>query len=182
MTDKRHNLIWLDLEMTGLNIQKDKIIEIATVVTDINLHIVAKGPMLVINQAEQLLQNMDEWNTSHHTKSGLYQEVLDSSITCEEAELRTLEFLNKYVEAGYSPMCGNSICQDRRFLSTYMPKLEEFFHYRNLDVTTIKILAKNWLPSVYSNMSKDSKHRAMDDVLDSIAELKYYQEKIFVKK
>lgn len=176
MTDKRNNLIWLDLEMTGLNVQKDKIIEIATIVTDQDLNIIAKGPDLVINQSQQLLQSMDEWNTTHHTKSGLFAEVIQSTISEPEAELRTLDFLNKYVEPGFSPMCGNSIYQDRRFLNNYMPKLEAFFHYRNLDVTSLKMLAKSWAPELYEQLTKDSKHRAMDDVLASILELKFYKD------
>lgn len=181
MTDKRNNLIWLDLEMTGLIPQKDRIIEIATVVTDMDLHILAKGPDLVINQPEELLQGMDEWNTTHHGESGLTEKVRQSAISESEAEVRTLEFLMKYVEPGFSPMCGNSIYQDRRFLSLYMPKLEAFFHYRNLDVSSLKILVKNWAPHLYEQLTKTSNHRALDDVLASIKELEFYREH-FLKK
>jgi oligoribonuclease len=178
MTDKKNNLIWLDLEMTGLNPQKDRIIEMATIVTDSNLNILAHGPELVINQSEKLLKDMDEWNTQHHTSSGLYDKVLHSTVTEQEAELRTLDFLVKFVDQGCSPMCGNSIYQDRRFLTLYMPKLEAYFHYRNLDVSSLKILAKSWAPNVYANLNKDSNHRALDDVIGSIEELKYYREHI----
>lgn len=178
MTDKKNNLIWLDLEMTGLNPSKDRIIEIATMVTDPNLNILAQGPQLVINQPDSLLQGMDEWNTTHHTSSGLVEQVHKSIITEQEAELRTLEFLNKYVEQGHSPMCGNSIYQDRRFLFLYMPKLEAFFHYRNLDVSSLKILAKMWALGVYEQLTKESNHRALDDVKASIAELKFYRQHI----
>ncbi len=178
MTDKRNNLIWLDLEMTGLNPQKDRIIEIATVVTDMNLNILAKGPDLVINQSNELLHGMDEWNTSHHGSSGLTEQVKQSTIDEIEAEMRTLEFLQRFVEPGYSPMCGNSIYQDRRFLTLYMPKLEAFFHYRNLDVSSLKILAKNWAPEVYESLIKESNHRALDDVLASISELQFYRKNI----
>ncbi|HSX21101.1 MAG TPA: oligoribonuclease [Gammaproteobacteria bacterium] len=178
MTDKRSNLIWLDLEMTGLNPQKDRIIEIATVVTDHDLNILAHGPELAINQPVELLKDMDEWNTSHHTSSGLLDKVMHSIVTEQEAELRTLEFLMKYVEPGFSPMCGNSIYQDRRFLNIYMPKLEAFFHYRNLDVSSLKILAKSWAPDVYAQLTKESNHRALDDVIGSIDELKFYRQNI----
>lgn len=178
MTDKKSNLIWLDLEMTGLNPQKDRIIEIATVVTDADLNVIAHGPELIINQPDTLLNGMDEWNTSHHTSSGLVDKVKQSTVTEEEAELRTLDFLFKFVEPGYSPICGNSIYQDRRFLVLYMPKLEAFFHYRNLDVSTLKILAKNWAPGVYAQLTKESSHRALDDVIGSIEELKFYRQNI----
>ncbi len=179
MTDKKNNLIWIDLEMTGLNPSKDRIIEIATIVTDPELNIIATGPELVINQPEHLLKEMDEWNTKQHTGSGLVSKVLQSAITESEAELRTLDFLVDFVEAGYSPMCGNSVYQDRRFLLAYMPKLEAFFHYRNLDVSTVKILAKNWAPDVFSQLTKSSSHRALDDIIGSIDELKFYREHLF---
>lgn len=178
MTDKKNNLIWLDLEMTGLNPNKDRIIEIATIVTDSDLNIIAHGPELVINQPEDLLRDMDEWNTTHHTISGLLEKVRQSTVTDQEAELRTLDFLLKYVEPGYSPMCGNSIYQDRRFLYNYMPKLEAFFHYRNLDVSSLKILAKSWAPDIYAQLTKESNHRALDDVIGSIDELKFYRQNI----
>lgn len=178
MANKQNNLIWLDLEMTGLNPNKDRIIEIATIVTDLDLNIIAHGPELVINQPVKFLKDMDEWNTKHHTASGLVDKVLQSTITEHEAEIRTLDFLLKYVDHGYSPMCGNSIYQDRRFLNLYMPKLESFFHYRNLDVSTLKILAKNWAPTILAKFTKESNHRALDDVIGSIAELKFYRENI----
>lgn len=178
MADKKNNLIWLDLEMTGLNHSKDRIIEIATIVTDSDLNILAHGPNLVINQSERLLREMDEWNTNQHTSSGLIDKVLKSSISEQEAELRTLDFLLSYVEPGYSPMCGNSIYQDRRFLSLHMPNLERFFHYRNLDVSSLKILAKNWAPDIFSQLHKSSNHRALEDIIGSIDELKFYREHI----
>jgi len=176
MADKKNNLIWIDLEMTGLNPNKERIIEIATIVTDSELNILAKGPELIINQSERLLKSMDEWNTRQHTNSGLVSKVIKSTITESEAELRTLDFLMKYVEPKSSPMCGNSVCQDRRFLSLYMPKLESFFHYRHLDVSTLKILAQNWAPEVYEKLTKGSNHRALDDIIGSIEELKYYRQ------
>lgn len=179
MTDKRNNLIWVDLEMTGLNPNKDRIIEIATIVTDTNLNIIATGPELVISQPQKLLKEMDAWNTRQHTGSGLVERVLQSNITESEAELRTLDFLVKFVEPGFSPMCGNSVCQDRRFLALYMPKLEAFFHYRHLDVSTVKILAKNWASNTVAKFNKESNHRALDDIKGSIEELSYYREQLF---
>lgn len=178
MVDKKNNLIWIDLEMTGLSPSKDRIIEIATIVTDSDLNIIAKGPELVINQPERLLREMDEWNTSQHTSSGLVDKVLQSAISEQEAEIRTLDFLFSYVEPGYSPMCGNSIYQDRRFLNLYMPKLEAFFHYRNLDVSSLKILAKHWAPDILAQLNKSSNHRALEDIIGSIDELKFYREHI----
>lgn len=178
MADKKNNLIWVDLEMTGLNPNRERIIEIATIVTDSNLNLIATGPELVISQPEKLLRDMDDWNTKQHNASGLVDKVRSSSVSENEAELRTLDFLVKYVEPGYSPMCGNSICQDRRFLSLYMPKLEAFFHYRHLDVSTLKILAKNWAPEIAGGFNKESNHRALDDIIGSIEELKYYRKNI----
>lgn len=176
MADKKNNLIWIDLEMTGLDFTKDRIIEIATIVTDPGLNILATGPDLVIKQSKELLDAMDEWNTKQHTSSGLVEKVLSSDTTEEDAEQQTLSFLEQYVEIGYSPMCGNSICQDRRFLYNYMPKLEKYFHYRHLDVSTIKILAKMWAPKVYdAYTTKESNHRALDDIIGSIDELRYYR-------
>lgn len=175
-SDKVGHLIWIDLEMTGLDTVNDQIIEIATVVTDIHLKEVVVGPVLAIHQPEAVMQGMDEWNTRQHGESGLTARVLSSRLTVEEAERQTLECLEKYVEQGASPMCGNSICQDRRFMARQMPRLEAFFHYRNLDVTTLKILAQYWAPNVLKSLTKASSHRALDDIRDSIAELVHYRD------
>jgi oligoribonuclease len=175
VTDK-NNLIWIDLEMTGLEPKTDVIIEIATIVTDADLNILAEGPTLAIHQPDELLDAMDEWCTNQHGKSGLTQRVRDSKVTEAEAEQQTIEFLKQYVEAGASPMCGNSIGQDRRFLDKYMPDLEAFFHYRNLDVSTLKELAKRWKPEVAAGVVKKGSHLALDDIKDSIEELKHYRE------
>ena len=174
--NKKTNLIWIDLEMTGLVPEKDIIIEIATVVTDADLNVLAEGPSLAIHQDNKYLESMDEWNTRQHTKSGLVQRVKESEISVNEAEKQTLDFVMKYVDPGTSPMCGNSICQDRRFLYNYMPKLEKFFHYRHIDVSTLKELAVRWKPDVVSNSFKQSKHLALSDIYDSINELKHYRE------
>jgi oligoribonuclease len=173
--DKNLYLIWIDLEMTGLNPEIDRIIEIATIVTDYQLEVVAEGPVLAIAQSAELLDNMDEWNTTHHNSSGLVQRVKDSTVSEAEAEKQTLRFLEKYLNKGVSPICGNSVHQDRRFLVKYMPKLEEFFHYRNLDVSTLKQLVTYWKPELLEGYSKDSKHLALDDIRDSIDELRYYK-------
>jgi len=172
----KNNLIWIDLEMTGLEPQSDVIIEIATIVTDKELNILAEGPMIAVHQSDELLNGMDEWCTNQHGKSGLTQRVKDSTINEAGAEQQTIAFLEQWVPAGKSPMCGNSICQDRRFLANYMPALEEFFHYRNLDVSTIKELSARWAPEVYRGFKKDSSHLAMDDIKDSINEMLYYRE------
>ena len=174
--NKKTNLIWIDLEMTGLVPEKDNIIEIATVVTDADLNVLAEGPSIAIYQDNKHLDSMDEWNTRQHTKSGLVQRVKASEISVNEAEKQTLDFLMKYVDPGASPMCGNSICQDRRFLYNYMPKLEKFFHYRHIDVSTLKELAVRWKPDVVTTSFKESKHLALSDIYDSINELKHYRE------
>ena len=170
------NLIWIDLEMTGLDTDNDVIIEIATIITDSQLKVLAEGPAIAIKQPDALLDGMDEWNTRQHNQSGLVQRVKDSVINLAEAEQITLEFVSQWVPAGRSPMCGNSICQDRRFLHRGMPNLEQFFHYRNLDVSTLKELAARWAPAVRDGFQKESSHLAMDDIRDSIAELQHYRE------
>ncbi len=174
--NRKTNLIWIDLEMTGLIPETDVIIEIATVVTDANLNVIEEGPSLAIHQSKELIDGMDEWNTSQHNRSGLVKRVMESKITITEAESQTLEFLSKHVDSGLSPMCGNSICQDRRFLSNYMPNLEKFFHYRHIDVSTLKELAVRWKPDIISSSFKNSRHLALSDIYDSIDELKYYRE------
>ena len=180
--DRIGNLIWIDLEMTGLNTESDTIIEIATSVTDRHLDELAEGPDLAIGQDQAVMDGMDDWNTRHHGESGLTDRVLQSSVTLRQAELQTLDFLSQWVDAGVSPMCGNSICQDRRFLAREMPELERFFHYRNLDVSTLKILAQQWVPNVATGFSKESSHRALSDIRDSIAELEWYREHLFALK
>ena len=171
-----NNLIWIDLEMTGLDTDADKIIEIATIVTDSALKILEEGPMIAIHQPDDVLDAMGEWCTTQHTQSGLLDRVKNSDVTCEQAEAETLEFLAKYVSKGKSPMCGNTICQDRRFLYRGMPMLEAYFHYRHVDVSTFKELALRWVPDVAKGFTKKSKHLALDDIKDSIDELKYYRE------
>lgn len=178
-TANENNLIWIDLEMTGLETQTDYIIEIATIVTDSQLNVLAEGPVLAIHQGDAVLARMDEWNTAQHGKSGLTERVKNSTITEAEAERQTIEFLQQYVPQGKSPICGNSICQDRRFLARCMPQLEAYFHYRNLDVSTVKELCNRWAPEVAKGFVKNSSHLALDDIRDSIAELKYYREHFF---
>lgn len=170
-----NNLIWIDLEMTGLSPERDVIIEIATVVTDADLNILAEGPTLAIHQCDAVLAGMDEWNTRQHGGSGLTDRVRSSTVTTRSAEQATLDFLAAWVPQGKSPMCGNSICQDRRFLARHMPRLESYFMYRNLDVSTLKELARRWYPEVFAGFSKKSSHLALDDIRDSIAELQHYR-------
>jgi oligoribonuclease len=176
MPQNPDNLIWIDLEMTGLDPERDRIIEIATLVTDKHLNTLAEGPVLAVHQAPAALDAMDEWNTKQHGKSGLSERVRHSRINEAEAAERTLAFVREHVPERASPMCGNSICQDRRFLARYMPALEAFFHYRNLDVSTLKELARRWAPQVAKGFHKDSRHLALEDIRDSIAELRYYRE------
>ena len=175
--DPKTNLIWIDLEMTGLDTSADTIIEVATIVTDKHLVEIGEGPVFAIGQPPEIMEGMDEWNTRQHGESGLTERVLASDVTLAEAERGTLAFLAGLVEEGVSPMCGNSICQDRRFLARQMPGLERFFHYRNLDVSTLKILAQQWAPDVAAGFSKESEHRALADIRDSIAELAWYRER-----
>lgn len=178
MTQNKDNLIWIDLEMTGLDTFNDQIIEIATVVTDKELNILAEGPVIAVHQPQTLLDSMDEWNTNQHGKSGLIERVQKSDYNEARAELETIDFLESFVPKGASPMCGNSICQDRRFLARCMPRLEDFFHYRNLDVSSLKELAQRWSPDTVKQFSKKGSHLALDDILESIEELKFYREHI----
>ncbi len=178
MVDRKENLIWIDLEMTGLEPMTDQILEIATIVTGPQLNILSQGPVLAIHQPEEVLAKMDEWNTRHHTTSGLLDRVRRSSLTLRQAEEQTLDFLKQWVEPQTSPICGNSICQDRRFLARLMPELENFFHYRNLDVSTIKELALRWQPAILDDFSKKNKHLALDDIKESIEELQFYRRRV----
>jgi oligoribonuclease len=176
MAQDPSHLIWVDLEMTGLDPDNDLIIEIATIVTDKNLNILAQGPVLAVHQSDAALAAMDEWNQHHHGQSGLIKRVKASNIDDAEAERQTLAFLKQWVPENTSPMCGNSIGQDRRFLYRYMPKLEAYFHYRNIDVSTVKELAARWAPNVKDGFKKQSSHQALDDIIESIEELRYYRE------
>jgi oligoribonuclease len=172
------NLIWVDMEMTGLEPDKDVVIEIATIVTDSELNTLAEGPVIAIHQSDAILAGMDEWNTTHHTASGLVGRVRASVIGEHAASLETIAFLEQWVPAGKSPMCGNTICQDRRFMARHMPELEAYFHYRNLDVSTLKILAQRWAPAIADGFVKKGAHLALDDIRESIEELRYYREKM----
>jgi oligoribonuclease len=176
MSRDENNLVWMDLEMTGLDPFRDQIIEIATVVTDDRLRILAEGPVIAIHQSEQVLAAMDDWNRQHHGDSGLLARVRTSDWDEGRAERETIEFLKALVPAGKSPLCGNSICQDRRFLARCMPRLEAYFHYRNLDVSSLKILAQRWAPEVAESFTKTGAHLALEDIKESIAELRHYRE------
>jgi len=176
MTQDSQHLIWIDLEMTGLDPDNDLIIEIATVVTDKDLNILAQGPVLAVHQSDAALAAMDDWNQKHHGQSGLIDRVKASTIDEAEAERLTIEFLKRWVPENTSPICGNSIGQDRRFLYRYMPKLEAYFHYRNIDVSTLKELAARWAPEVKDGFNKESTHQALDDIIESIEELRYYRQ------
>ena len=172
------NLIWIDLEMTGLDPARDRIIEVAAIVTDSNLDTVAEGPVMAIHQPSSVLEGMDQWNTRQHGQSGLLERVRASTVDEAEAERTMLEFLEQHVPKGVSPMCGNSICQDRRFLVRWMPQLEAYFHYRHIDVSTLKELARRWAPGVADGVRKSGRHLALDDIRDSIAELRHYREQL----
>lgn len=176
MAQDSNNLIWIDMEMSGLSPENDRIIEVALVVTDAHLNVVAEAPVLVVFQPKTVIDAMDRWNTSTHTKSGLIEKVRSSTLVEAEVEAAMIAFLQEHVTPGISPMCGNSICQDRRFLGKWMPQLEAYFHYRNLDVSTLKELAKRWKPEVLAGLVKQSRHEALSDIYDSIAELKHYRE------
>lgn len=176
MAQDPDNLIWIDMEMSGLNPDTDRILEVAIVITTSDLATVAEAPVLVVHQADAVLAGMDAWNTSTHGKSGLTDKVKISRLSEAEAESQMLAFLETYVPPGTSPMCGNSICQDRRFLARWMPKLEQYFHYRNLDVSTLKELAKRWKPEVAAGLTKHGKHEALADIYESIEEMKYYRD------
>ncbi|MEN6630160.1 MAG: oligoribonuclease [Sulfuricella sp.] len=176
MAQHSNRLIWLDMEMTGLFPERDRIIEIALVITDSNLETVAEAPVLVVHQSDEVLNGMDDWNKATHGKSGLIDKVKASTLDDATVEAQLIEFLKEYLPPKKSPMCGNSICQDRRFMANYMPKLEDYFHYRNLDVSTLKELAKRWKPQVYGGFKKENNHTALADVYESIGEMKYYRE------
>jgi len=177
--ERAQRLIWIDLEMTGLDPDSDRIIEVATIVTDADLNALAEGPVLAVHQSDAVLEAMDEWNTTTHGNSGLTERVRKSSLSERDAELETIAFLKDWVDARTSPICGNSICQDRRFLARYMPELEAFFHYRNLDVSTVKELARRWKPEALEGFKKKGTHLALDDIRESIAELEHYRKTLF---
>lgn len=179
--DKSQRLIWIDLEMTGLDPEQHHVIEVATIVTDAELNTLAEGPVIAINQPQEYLDRMDEWNVKTHTGSGLVDRIKASDYDEQKATDETIEFLQQYVDANSSPMCGNTICQDRRFLAKHMPQLEAFFHYRNLDVSTLKELAKRWKPEVLKGFKKKGTHEALQDIRESIAELRHYREHFLLK-
>lgn len=179
MTDQAHNLVWIDLEMTGLNPKTDKILEIATIVTDPQLNIIEEGPVLAIQQSTAVLDAMDEWCTKTHGDSGLTARCIASTVTIEEAQRQTIVFLQQHVPHGASPLCGNTIGQDKRFLVKYMPQLNDYFHYRSIDVSTIKELCRRWQPEILSGFEKKGVHLALDDIRESIEELKYYRQSVF---
>lgn len=180
MSDNEEYLVWMDLEMSGLDVTKENILEIATIITDRDLDIIAEGPVLTISAEEELLEAMDDWNKKHHAESGLLTRVRQSTITVEEAEEQTLAFIKRHVGHRTTPLCGNSVHQDRLFLRAYMPTLEEYLHYRNVDVSSIKELVHRWYPKEYQAPPKKQLHRALDDIKESIEELRYYREQIFV--
>jgi len=180
-TTNQNNLIWLDMEMSGLLPDSDRILELAAVVTDADLNVVAESPVLVVHQSDAVLDGMDAWNKGTHGRSGLIDKVKASTLSEADASAQMIAFLQQHVPAGKSPMCGNSICQDRRFMARYMPNLESFFHYRNLDVSVFKELARRWKPEIYSGFKKASRHEALADIYESIDELKYYREHFIVK-
>ena len=179
VVDKSKTLIWIDMEMTGLEPDTDRVIEIATLITDADLNILAEGPVVAVHQSDSVLAGMDEWNQRTHGDSGLVVRVRASQSDEADAEQQTLDFLRDYADAGSSPMCGNSVHQDRRFLVKYMPTLETFFHYRNLDVSTVKELARRWRPELLAGFNKNGSHKALDDIRDSVSELQYYREHFF---
>ncbi|OGT51868.1 MAG: oligoribonuclease [Gammaproteobacteria bacterium RIFCSPHIGHO2_12_FULL_42_13] len=181
MSTNENNLVWLDLEMTGLNSLQDRILEIATIVTDAQLNILSEGPVFAIHQSDTVLEKMNSWCKEHHGQSGLIERVQKSQFTENQAELETLAFIKKYVPAKTSPLCGNSIYQDRRFLFQFMPTLEDYFHYRLLDVSTVKILAQRWAPTLAEGFKKESTHTALQDIRDSIEELRYYKKYLFAQ-
>lgn len=176
MTQDNNNLIWIDMEMSGLSPDTDRILEVALVITDSQLDVIAEAPVFVLSQPQAVLDGMDSWNKSTHAKSGLVDKVRSSRLTEAEVEARMIAFLQEHILSGVSPMCGNSICQDRRFLARWMPQLEAYFHYRNLDVSTLKELVKRWKPEILTGLTKQCKHEALADIYDSILEMKYYRE------